>query len=88
MRRLTCGDSAAAAAVPMGAGGGFESHDQYTAHLVRTDNFAVKDGIIKRWYGETDENGQMVWHGHEGHHPDRALPSAGWDTLTLLGFSI
>lgn len=48
----------------MGGGGGFENHEQYTAHLVRTDNFAVKDGIIKRWYGETDENGQMVWHGH------------------------
>jgi hypothetical protein len=47
-----------------GAAGGFESHDQYTAHFKRTDNFEIKDGIIKRWYGEIDQNGQIIWKGH------------------------
>lgn len=47
-----------------GAGGGFESHDQYKAHYKRIDNFAVKKGIIMKWYGEIDENGQAIrqWH--------------------------
>jgi len=48
----------------IGGGGGFESHDQYAAHYVRTDNFAVKGGIIKEWYGEIDENDRVVWKGH------------------------
>jgi len=47
-----------------GAGGGFESHEQYKAHYVRIDSFAVKKGIITKWYGEIDENDQAIrkWH--------------------------
>lgn len=59
MRGFSSGGNSAA-----GAGGGFESHDQYAAHFVRTDNFEVKKGIIKKWYGQTQENGQVVWKGH------------------------
>ena len=48
----------------LSGGGGSESHEQYNAHYIRTDNFAVKDGIIKKWYEQLEENGQVVhkWH--------------------------
>lgn len=45
-------------------GGGFESHEQYSAHFKRTDNFEVKKGIIEKWYGQMEENGQVVWQRH------------------------
>jgi hypothetical protein len=48
----------------VGGGGGFSSHEQYNAHFVRTDNFAVRNGIIRKWYGEIDENGQVVLQRH------------------------
>ena len=47
-----------------GGGGGSSSHEQYNAHYVRTDNFAVRNGIIRNWYGEMDENGQVVLKQH------------------------
>jgi hypothetical protein len=48
----------------LAGGGGIESHEQYNAHYIRTDNFQIKDGIIKKWYGEIDQNGSVVWKRH------------------------
>ena len=48
----------------LGGGGGFSSHEQYNAHIVKINNFAVRNGIIKKWYGEIRENDQVVLKEH------------------------
>lgn len=55
------GDSSGSIA---GGGGGFSSHEQYNAHFVRIDNFAVVNGIIGKWYGELDENDAVIFKRH------------------------
>lgn len=47
-------------------GGGFvsEKNDQHKSHYVVINRFEVKNGIIKKWYGERDVDGRMIWHGH------------------------